>query len=130
MVHHFKKKPVINIAAALIIFSFIFNSGVMNNAAEAMTAATKRKMIESRLKGALYGMFAGDALASPTHWYYGGFSQIQSDYGPNGITTYTKPVTNLAGSILNKSDPNGGGRRSFFGSNNRDKSIIGDVINH
>lgn len=129
MVHHFKK-PVINIAAALIILSFIINSGVMNNAAEAMTAATKRKMIESRLKGALYGMFAGDALASPTHWYYGGFSQIQSDYGPGGITTYTKPVTNLAGSILNKSDPNGGGRRSFFGSNNRDKSIIGDVINH
>ena len=74
-------------------------------------------------------MFAGDALASPTHWYYGGYSQIKADYGPSGITTYTKPVTNLAGSILNKSDPNGGGRRSFFGGS-KSKTIIGDVINH
>ena len=91
-------------------------------------------MIESRLRSSLWGLFAGDALAAPSHWYYGGFPQIQSDYGREGITGYTKPVTNLAGSILNKSDPNGGGRlRSFSSSRNggaKQVSIIGDVINH
>lgn len=88
-------------------------------------------MIESRLRSALWGMFSGDALASPTHWYYGGLPQIQGDYGREGITDYTKPVTTLPGSILNKSDPNGGGRRSFSLKFGKDKkSIIGDVINH
>ena len=37
----------------------------------AMTT-TPSLMIESRLRSALWGMFCGDALASPTHWYYGG----------------------------------------------------------
>jgi hypothetical protein len=36
---------------------------------------------------------------------------------------------NLPGSILNKSDPNGGGRRKLFGGGT-DVTIIGDVINH
>ncbi|KAL7539316.1 hypothetical protein ACHAXR_009177 [Thalassiosira sp. AJA248-18] len=97
-------------------------------------SSTSAQMIESRLRSALWGMFSGDALASPTHWYYGGFPQIQSDYGRAGITGYTRPVTNLPGSILNKSDPNGGGRRSFslkFGNKSDENlTIIGDVINH
>lgn len=76
-------------------------------------SCTPQTMIESRLRSALWGMFGGDALAAPSHWYYGGFSQIQADYGPNGLTGYTKPVTTLRGSILNKSDPNGGGRLSY-----------------
>jgi hypothetical protein len=63
---------------------------------------------ESRLRAALWGYFAGDALASPTHWYYGGFPQIKRDYGK--IVDYTKPVFELPGSILNKSNLNGGGR--------------------
>ena len=89
-----------------------------------------RKEIQNRLKGALWGFFAGDALASPTHWYYGGSSQIVSEYG-HPIRDYTKPNEHLAGSILNKSDPNGGGRsKSFGGSKKNQLSIIGDVINH
>ena len=55
---------------------------------------------EIRLRSALWCLFAGDALASPTHWYYGGRTQIQRDYGAAGIVDYTKPVWNLAGSIL------------------------------
>ena len=55
-------------------------------------------------------------------------SQIHSDYGPAGITTYTKPVTEMPGSIMNKSNTNGGGRGSFRKING--VSIIGDVINH
>lgn len=97
-----------------------------------MSSATVKSIVENRLRGALWGMFAGDALAAPTHWYYGGFSQIQSDYGSSGITTYTKPVKSLAGSILNKSDPNGGGRRSVGGGEFEGDEIfiIGDIINH
>ena len=118
-------------SSIFLLLLLLSSSGVANIAVAAMsTSATKQAIIESRLRGALWGMFAGDALASPTHWYYGGYSQIKADYGPNGITTYTKPKTNLAGSILNKSDPNGGGRRSFFGRGNESKTIIGDVINH
>lgn len=93
--------------------------------------STPQIMIENRLRGALWGMFSGDALSSPTHWYYGGFPQIQGDYGRAGITDYTKPVTILQGSILNKSDPNGGGRKSFsLGIGSKKQSIIGDIINH
>ena len=88
----------------------------------------------------VHSFFSGDALAAPTHWYYGGFSQVQMDYGSRGITGYTKPKTELRGSILNKSDVNGGGRSGsttgWFGSNGNnqqqkpDMTIIGDVINH
>lgn len=86
--------------------------------------------VESRLRSALWGMFSGDALAAPTHWYYGGFPQIQSDYGRGGITGYTRPVTILSGSILNKSDPNGGGRLKSGSIGGKTITIIGDVINH
>ena len=95
----------------------------------ALTMPITHTLIESRVRGALWGIFSGDALASPTHWYYGGFPQVQRDYGKHGITGYTKPKTNLSGSILNKSDPNGGGRLKFR-SSNKQVSIIGDVINH
>lgn len=71
---------------------------------------------------------AGDALSSPTHWFYGGKGQVISEYG-HPISDYTKPNQRLSGSILNKSDLNGGGR-SKFGSSSKGKTIIGDVINH
>jgi len=87
-----------------------------------------RKELENKLRGALWGFFAGDALSSPTHWFYGGQRQIVSEYG-HSISDYTKPNQHLAGSILNKSDPNGGGRMKSF-SKNLDVSIIGDIINH
>lgn len=88
----------------------------------------------------LDSFFSGDALASPTHWYYGGLPQIKTDYGPAGITDYTKPTMELKGSIMNKSDMNGGGRSSSSSGSGRswlnkrkqhaDISIIGGVINH
>lgn len=84
--------------------------------------------LENRLRGALWGLFAGDALAAPTHWYYGGQSQIVSDYG-SLLSDYTKPKEILYGSILNKSNTNGGGRGSFT-KGPGGISIIGDVINH
>lgn len=73
---------------------------------------------------------AGDALAAPTHWYYGGKGQVIGEYG-HEISEYTKPNTKLAGSILNKSNLNGGGRSSSsWNTKQQQKSIIGDVINH
>lgn len=114
-----------------IVSAIVIANHRLLGSATAMSISPTNTMIESRLRSALWGMFSGDALASPTHWYYGGASQIQNDYGRSGITGYTRPVTNLPGSILNKSDPNGGGRRSFFSSGNKkDVTIIGDVINH
>lgn len=91
-----------------------------------------RTDLERRLKGALWGFFAGDALASPTHWFYGGRRQVVAEYG-HAIEDYTKPNEHLGGSILNKSDPNGGGRSKFGSSSSKKQkqvSIIGDVINH
>jgi ADP-ribosyl-[dinitrogen reductase] hydrolase len=97
---------------------------------------------ESRLRAALWSFFAGDALAMPSHWYYGGPAQIQRDYGKSrntGITDYTKPVYHLAGSILNKSNLSGGGRSTSASSRRTQTaedgtplppSIIGYVINH
>lgn len=87
--------------------------------------------IETVVTAALWSFFAGDALASPTHWFYGGFPQIQGLYGTQGITGYTRPVRELPGSILNKSNLSGGGRSgSSGGTNKNEKTIIGHVINH
>jgi ADP-ribosylglycohydrolase len=63
-----------------------------------MAAPVTSAMLEDRLRGALWGLFAGDALAAPTHWYYGGARQIKQDYGAAGITGYTKPVEKLVNS--------------------------------
>ena len=79
-----------------------------------------------RLRGALWGLFAGDALSSPTHWFYGGEGQVREVYG-GLIRGYKKPVSHLAGSIMGKSNTDGGGRGQYSASK---RTIIGDVINH
>ena len=89
--------------------------------------------LQKVLTTALWSYFAGDALSAPTHWYYGGYTQIQQYYGNHGIMTYTKPSMILHGSILNKSNLNGGGRSTTNTIKTNDssmKTIIGHVINH
>jgi len=76
-----------------------------------------------RIKGALYGLLIADAIAMPTHWFYGGPGQIRGLYG-SPIKGYVAPVDRLPGSIMNKSNTGGAGRGSDQGK------IIGDVINH
>ena len=83
--------------------------------------------LRARAESALWSFFAGDALSSPTHWFYGGSRQVQQYYGAKGITGYTKPSYELQGSILNKSNLSGGGRS---GSKSNQQTIIGNVINH
>lgn len=52
---------------------------------------------ESRCLGALYGLFMGDALAMPVHWYYDTLA-LQRDYGR--VTDYLAPRNPHPDSIL------------------------------
>jgi len=122
---YFGVLAVVISAIPVMVFSFL--SGAKPTTAVASSALQVN--MEARLRGSLWGFFAGDALAAPTHWYYGGAAQVRRDYGSSGITDYVKPKTNLEGSILNKSNINGGGRGSFS-KTSEGISIIGDVINH
>jgi len=80
-------------------------------------------VMQSKIKAALYGMYIGDALAMPVHWYYD-TSRIRKDFGKAGIQKYEAPVKHFPGSIMNLSNTGGGGRGS-------DKdSIVGEIILH
>ena len=90
-------------------------------------------ILQQRLRQALWAFFAGDALSSPSHWFYGGQRQIQQQYG-GLLNDYTRPTEQLPGSILNKSNLLGAGR-SKGGVNRRDDdslppTIVGHVILH
>jgi ADP-ribosyl-[dinitrogen reductase] hydrolase len=52
---------------------------------------------ESRCRGAIYGLFIGDALAMPVHWYYDTLA-LQRDYGH--VTDYVAPRNPHPDSIL------------------------------
>ena len=52
---------------------------------------------ESRCRGAIHGIFIGDALAMPVHWYYDTLA-LQRDYGH--VTDYVAPRNPHPGSIL------------------------------
>jgi ADP-ribosyl-[dinitrogen reductase] hydrolase len=52
---------------------------------------------ESRKRGSLYGLFIGDALAMPVHWYYDR-AALKRDYGH--VTDYMAPKNPHPGSIL------------------------------
>jgi ADP-ribosyl-[dinitrogen reductase] hydrolase len=78
-------------------------------------------VIRDRLKGALFGMFVGDAVAMPVHWMYN-LRELKKDYGT--IREYVAPREKLVNSILSLSNTGGAGRGSSEGD------IIGSVINH
>lgn len=82
-----------------------------------------KSIIADRVKGALYGLLIADAMAMPTHWYYGGESQVRRAYG-GPINGYVAPQVKLPGSIMSKSNTGGGGRGSYKGD------IIGTHIFH
>ena len=74
------------------------------------------------LRGCIFGIFVGDSLAMPVHWYYN-LRQLQYDFN-GGITKYESAKYPFPGSIMNLSNTGGGGRGSDKGT------IIGNVINH
>eukprot|EP00391_Amoebophrya_sp_Ameob2_P007720 CAMPEP_0178994944 /NCGR_PEP_ID=MMETSP0795-20121207/7569_1 /TAXON_ID=88552 /ORGANISM="Amoebophrya sp., Strain Ameob2" /LENGTH=409 /DNA_ID=CAMNT_0020687229 /DNA_START=230 /DNA_END=1459 /DNA_ORIENTATION=+ len=81
------------------------------------------RQLAQRVRGAIWGMYMGDALSMPVHWYYDR-RRIQQDFGPAKITKYEKPVAKFPGSIMNLSSTGGGGRGGDDGD------IIGEVILH
>lgn len=71
-------------------------------------AMTQTISFQDRLQGALYGMFIGDALAMPVHWYYD-TEALQRDYGE--VSDYLQPRNPHPDSILWRSSytvPSGG----------------------
>lgn len=85
---------------------------------EAVCIAT----MADRVKGALFGILIADALAMPTHWFYGGDRQVRSTYGK--INGYVQPSVHLPGSIMSKSNTGGAGRGGYNGD------VIGNIIFH
>jgi ADP-ribosylglycohydrolase len=53
--------------------------------------------LESRMRGSIYGLFIGDALAMPVHWYYDRLA-LQRDYGQ--VRDYLAPRNPHPDSIL------------------------------
>ena len=84
------------------------------------TSSASLNPIANRIKGAWYGLLIGDALAMPTHWFYGGAREVQQTYGT--IKSYVAPKTQKAGSIMPKSNTGGGGRGSYKGD------VIGKLV--
>lgn len=76
---------------------------------------------EERLRGALWGMFVGDALAMPAHWYYD-VTALRRDFGV--LNNYEDPKDYHPNSILSLSSTGGPGRGSKEGD------VIGSVIFH
>jgi ADP-ribosyl-[dinitrogen reductase] hydrolase len=72
-----------------------------------------------RLRGALWGMFVGDALAMPVHWYYD-IAALQRDFGV--IRDYHAPKSKHPSSIMALSSTGKAGRGA------QDGNVVGAVI--
>eukprot|EP00746_Dinoflagellata_sp_MGD_P004232 gnl/MRDRNA2_/MRDRNA2_108165_c0_seq1.p1 gnl/MRDRNA2_/MRDRNA2_108165_c0~~gnl/MRDRNA2_/MRDRNA2_108165_c0_seq1.p1 ORF type:complete len:355 (-),score=66.71 gnl/MRDRNA2_/MRDRNA2_108165_c0_seq1:83-1147(-) len=81
-------------------------------------------VLADRIAGALWGMFIADALAMPTHWFYGGSGQVQQVFGRKLVGYEKFPNVKFPQSIMTLSNTGGAGRGSDEGD------IIGTVINH
>lgn len=72
-----------------------------------------------RMRGALWGMFVGDALAMPVHWYYN-IAALWQDFGQ--IRDYQAPKAHHPNSIMALANTAKAGRGS------QDGDIVGEVI--
>jgi len=72
-----------------------------------------------RMRGALWGMFVGDALAMPVHWYYN-IAALWQDFGQ--IRDYQAPKLHHPNSIMALANTGKAGRGSQEGD------IVGEVI--
>ena len=72
-----------------------------------------------RVRGALWGMMVGDALAMPVHWYYR-LSDLQRDFGV--IRDYQPPKDVHPSSIMSLSSTSRAGRGTQSGN------VVGEVI--
>ncbi len=76
---------------------------------------------QERLRGLLWGMFVGDALAMPVHWYYD-VSALQRDFGT--LRNYQAPRQLHPNSIMSLSNTGSAGRGSQAGE------VVGTTILH
>jgi ADP-ribosylglycohydrolase len=72
-----------------------------------------------RMRGALWGIFVGDALAMPVHWYYN-IAALWQDFGQ--IRDYQAPKVHHPNSIMALANTAKSGRGS------QDGGIVGEVI--
>ncbi len=72
-----------------------------------------------RIRGALWGMFIGDALAMPVHWYYN-IAALQRDFGT--IRDYQAPKDHHPSSIMSLANTAKAGRGS------QDGDVVGGLI--
>ncbi len=75
--------------------------------------------VAERMRGALWGMFAGDALAMPVHWYYD-VAALQRDFGT--IRNYQAPKDAHPNSIMPLASTGRAGRGA------QDGEVVGGVI--
>ena len=75
--------------------------------------------VTDRLRGALWGMFVGDALAMPVHWYYN-VAALQRDFGT--IRDYQAPKDFHPSSIMALASTGRAGRGDQHGE------VVGRVI--
>jgi ADP-ribosylglycohydrolase len=74
-----------------------------------------------RWRGALWGMFVGDALAMPVHWYYD-LAALQRDFGI--VRDFHSPRGFHPNSIMSLASTGGAGRGSQEGE------VVGSIILH
>jgi len=74
-----------------------------------------------RWRGALWGMFVGDALAMPVHWYYD-VAALQRDFGI--VRDFQSPRPSHPNSIMSLASTGDAGRGSQEGE------VVGSVILH
>lgn len=86
-----------------------------------MPSSTVDQATIDRIKGALYGIFIGDALSMPVHWYYDP-NRLMQEFGY--IENYEAPKKFHPSSIMSVSSTGGHGRGDQSGR------IVGDVILH
>ena len=75
--------------------------------------------VRDRLRGALWGLFVGDALAMPAHWYYD-VAALRRDYGL--IRDYQAPLEHHPNSIMSLASTGRAGRGSQEGE------VVGGLI--
>ena len=81
----------------------------------------KNTIDHERLRGMLWGMFVGDALAMPVHWYYD-VAALQRDFGT--VRDYQAPCDYHPSSIMSLANTGAAGRGSQEGE------VVGRVILH
>ncbi len=86
-----------------------------------MTTHTEPKALTptDRIRGALWGMLVGDALAMPVHWYYR-LSDLQRDFGE--VRDFQAPKAHHPSSIMSLSSTARAGRGVQVGE------VVGEVI--